>query len=352
VTAVGERRAFVTFAGRRELSASCACELVNVSRRRLGYVGRKDDAGLLMRLKELAAKFPRFGYRRLHAMLRREGRRINLKRVRRLCRLHGLKLSRKVRRKRRGIGIGVPCRAEYPNHVWAYDFLFDQCENGRKLKVLTITDEFTRLCLEIEVEHRMTSAYVGTTLLRLFGEHGTPRYVRSDNGPEFIAKALMRMLAIQGVECRHIEPGSPWQNGLDERFNGSYRDECANLETFHNRDHARALSKLYKRHYNQERPHSSLGYQTPLEFAARCGIRPALSEVERKEEKDVADLSLYAPPAGGVKGNGSSDEARPASRMVVHDGAPVASQQSRILRVDQTSVSKTKGAGKASARIK
>lgn len=334
----------MTFAGLRELSASCACELVKVSRRRLGYLGRKDDAALLARLNELAAKFPRFGYRRLHAMLRREGRKINLKRVRRLCRMHGLKLSRKVRRKRRGIGIGVPCKAEYPNHVWAYDFLFDQCENGRKLKVLTITDEFTRLCLEIEVEHRLTSAQVGRTLLRLFAEHGTPTCLRSDNGPEFIAKALMRMLKIQGVECRHIEPGSPWQNGVDERFNGSYRDECANLETFYNRDHARALSKLYKRHYNQERPHSSLAYQTPLEFAARCGIR--------KEEKDVADLSLYAPPADGVKGNEpTAMNGRPISRMMIHVGARVTSQRCPILRVDGISVIKNKGAGKVSAQI-
>jgi putative transposase len=155
----------------------------------------------------------------------------------------------------------------------------------------------------------------------------------------------MRMLKLQGVECRHIEPGSPWQNGVDERFNGSFRDECANLETFHNRDHARALSKLYKRHYNQERPHSSLAYQTPLEFAARCGIR--------KEEKDVADLSLYAPPTDGVKGERPSigiADARPISRMVIHVGAPVASQQSRILRVDGTSVIKTNRAGKVPAQ--
>jgi len=328
----------VAAAGSR-LSARRASEIVGLSRRWLRYCSRRKDDGVAERLKELAAKFPRFGYRRLHAMLRREGRRINLKRVRRLCRLHGLKLSRKVRRKRRGIGIGVPCRAEYPNHVWAYDFLFDQCENGRKLKVLTITDEFTRLCLEIEVEHRMTSAYVGRTLLRLFAEHGTPRYVRSDNGPEFIAKALMRMLSIQGVECRHIEPGSPWQNGLDERFNGSYRDECANLETFHNRDHARALSKLYKRHYNQERPHSSLAYRTPLEFAARCGIR--------KEEKDVADLSLCAPPAVRAEKDRPTEVIdRPDSRLAIHVGAPVASQQSRILRVDRTKVPGKQRTGK------
>ena len=181
--------------------------------------------------------------------------------------MHGLKLSRKVRRKRRGRGIGgVPCRAEYPNHVWAYDFVHDVCENGRKLKVLTVEDEFTRRCLAIEVEHRMGGSFVARTLLGLFGEHGTPAYVRSDNGPEFIAKCLMRTLEIEGVECRHIEPGSPWQNGLNERFNGSYRDECANLETFHNRDHARALSKMYQRDYNGRRPHSSLGYLTPEEF--------------------------------------------------------------------------------------
>jgi putative transposase len=317
----------------------------------LGYVARKNDAALVERLKELAVKFPRFGYRRLHAMLRREGCTINLKRVRRLCRRHGLKLSRKVRRKRRGIGIGVPCRGEYPNHVWAYDFLFDQCENGRKLKVLTVTDEFTRLCLEIEVEHRMTSRYVGQTLLRLFAEFGTPLYLRSDNGPEFIAKALMRMLTIQGVECWHIEPGSPWQNGVDERFNGSYRDECGNLETFYNRDHARALSKLYKRHYNQERPHSSLAYQTPMEFANRWGIR--------KKEKDVADLSLCASSGckvggeGLCKGSGPIPRGdRPDNRRTVHVGAPVASQQSRILRVDGVTVIKNKEAEKVSAQFR
>jgi putative transposase len=339
---VAGRRRFVASA-RPHVSARRASQLLGLSRRWLSYLSRRKEDGVVERLKELAARFPRFGYRRLHVMLKREGRKINLKRVRRLCRVHGLKLSRKVRRKRRGIGIGVPCRAEYPNHVWAYDFLFDQCEHGRKLKVLTIEDEFTRLCLAIEVEYRMNSAYVGATLLRLFAEHGAPTYVRSDNGPEFIAQALMRMLKMQGVECRHIEPGSPWQNGLDERFNGSYRDECANLETFHNRDHARALSKLYKRHYNQERPHSSLAYQTPREFAARCGIR--------KKEKDVADLSLCAPPAERGKGKGpTAMNDRPISRRVIHVGAPVASQQSRILRVDSGKVMPAKKRGnKASA---
>ncbi len=257
------------FAVARDLSTRRACALAGVSRRRLGYASRRKDDRLVRRLRELARERPRFGYRRLHRMLKREGHKVNVKRVRRLCLLHGLKLSRRRRRKRRGQGVGVPPLAAYPNHVWAYDFVHDVCENGRKLKVLTVEDEFTRRCLAIEVEHRMGSRFVARALLKLFAEHGTPSFVRSDNGPEFIAKVLMRMLKVQGVECRHIEPGSPWQNGRLERFNGSYRDECANLETFHNRDHARALSRLYMRDYNERRPHSSLGYLTPEEFARK-----------------------------------------------------------------------------------
>jgi putative transposase len=266
---VSGRRGFVAFATGRAISASRACELVKVSRRRLGYVSRKTEEDLTRKLKELAAAHPRYGCRRLREMLRRDGRVVNLKRVRRLCRAHGLLLKQKRRRKRRGSGIGVPCLAEYPNHVWAYDFVEDRTETGRKLRVLTVADEFTRECVTAEVEYRMNAKFVAETLLRLFGERGAPpKFVRSDNGPEFIAKHLMRMLAGSGVAARHIEPGSPWQNGKNERFNGTLRDECLNLETFHNRDHARALIKLFGRRYNERRPHSSLGYQTPLEFAA------------------------------------------------------------------------------------
>jgi putative transposase len=242
---------------------------VKVSRRRLGYVSRKSDGELVARLKDLAAAHPRYGCRRLCAMLRRGGRVVNLKRVRRLCRGHGLLLKQRRRRKRRGIGAGVPCRAEYPGHVWAYDFVEDRTEAGRKLRVLTVADEFTRECVAVEVEYRMNARYVADTLLRLFAERGAPEFVRSDNGPEFIAKHLMRVLAGSGVEARHTDPGSPWQNGRNERFNGTLRDECLNLETFHNRDHARALIKLFGRHYDERRPHSSLGYLTPKEFAAK-----------------------------------------------------------------------------------
>ena len=259
----------MAFARARDLSASRASTLAGVSRRRVGYESRKDDGELVAELKALAAAHPRYGSRRLCAMLRRAGRAVNLKRVRRLCREHGLLLRQRRRRKRRGIGVGVPCRAERPGHVWAYDFVEDRTEAGRKLRVLTVADEFTRECVAVEVEYRMNARHVACTLLRLFAEHGAPAFVRSDNGPEFVAKHLMRVLAGSGVEARHIDPGSPWQDGRNGRFDGTLRDECLNLETFHNRDHARALIKLFARGYNERRPHSSLGYLTPTEFSDR-----------------------------------------------------------------------------------
>ena len=264
------RREAVAFMARRGLSQRRACGLLGISRRWLKYEGERGKGDpILPRLKDLASRHPRYGYRRLHVLLRRDGHEVNVKRVRRLCVLHGLKLSRRRRRKRRGVGTGVPCRAEYPDHVWAYDFVHDACQDGRRLKVLTVEDEFTRRCLTIEVERRMPASAVCRVLLRLFDEHGTPAFIRSDNGPEFIAKALVKMLAERGVACRHIDPGSPWQNGINERFNGSLRDECLDLETFAHPDQARAVCRLYRRHYNQERPHSALGYLTPAEFAAR-----------------------------------------------------------------------------------
>lgn len=334
-----------------------------MSRRRLSYVSRKTfkDVDLAERLKELSSAHPRYGVRRLWVLLGRDDRVVNVKRVRRLCRQHGLMLKQKRRRKRRGIGMGVPCRAEHPNHVWAYDFVEDRTDGGvnggRKLRILTIADEFTRECVTVEVEHRMNAKFVAQTLLRLFGERGVPSFIRSDNGPEFIAKFLMRVLAIHGVAARHIDPGSPWQNGLNERFNGTLRDECLNLETFHNRDHARALVKLFGRSYNERRPHSSLSYLTPREFASKW----------KKENDGFAaggvdsgalppnprDLSHCTPPAEAETKNGPTEKLdRPDSRMAIHAGAPVASQQSRILRVDVTTLSQTTEAGKFPAQFK
>ena len=324
---------------RRKISARRACQLVGVSRRRLGYTSKKKDDGLVDRLMELSKEHPRFGVRRLQAMLRREGRVVNLKRVRRLCRQHGLRLKQKRRRKRRGIGVGMVCRAEYPNHVWSYDFMEDRTETGRKLRVLTIVDEFTRRGMEVEVEQRMNAKFVAQTLLRLFEQHGPPGFIRSDNGPEFVARFLIRFLAIHSVVARHIDPGCPWQNGIDERFNGTLRDECLNLETFHSRDHARAVTKLYLKFYNEKRPHSALGYQTPMEFALRYG--QAVGDVGFADlgSAQTRDLSLGTPPAGRTEKNGPTEGiGRPDSRLAIHVGAPVASQQCRIPRVDGSTV--------------
>ena len=262
------RRLAAAFLISRKVSARRACELLGIGRRWLGYVSRAKDDGMKERVKALAVKHPRYGYRRLWAMLRREGVVVNVKRVRRLCVENGLKLGRRKRRKRRGIGRGTPVVAERANHVWAYDFVHDVCRDGRQLRILTVVDEYTRECLAVEVERSMPASAVCRTLVRLFGERGRPVYVRSDNGPEFVARALMKMLAEENVTVRHIEPGSPWQNGKNERFNGSLRDECLNLETFEHRDQARAVCRLYARQYNERRPHSALEYRTPAEFAA------------------------------------------------------------------------------------
>ena len=248
-------------------------------------------------LQQLARQHPRFGYRRLHQMLLRHARaagrprRINAKRVQRLCALAGLALPRRRRQKRRGMGVQFPVVAVHPHHVWAYDFVFDWCANGRQLKFLTVVDEFTRECLTIEVDHRMGARQVCGVLARLLRQRGVPAFVRSDNGPEFIAQCVARMLAVKGVACKHIDPGSPWQNGKNERFNGTFRDECANMETFHHRDHARAIAELFRRYYNTQRPHSSLGYQTPQEFARRHPPAAAGSV--------VSDSNVPSPAAAG-----------------------------------------------------
>jgi len=259
---------------KRDLSTTRACVCLGISRRRLTYQATKKNDELVTTLKELAQQHSRLGARQLRRKLLLCGQRVNLKRVRRLCRLNGLTLKPKRRRKRLGIGAGIPCQAEYPNHVWVYDFVEDRTDGGvnggRKLRVLTVVDEFTRRCIEVEVEHRMNAKFVARTLMRLFQIHGTPTYIRSDNGPEFIAKFLMNVMKIHGVPARHIGPGSPWQNGKNERFNGTLRDECLNLETFHHRDHARAIVKLFKRMFNEQRPHSSLGEaMTPQMFCEK-----------------------------------------------------------------------------------
>jgi transposase InsO family protein len=162
----------------------------------------------------------------------------------------------------------VPQEATHPNHVWTYDFVFDTTSDGRTLKFLTLVDEFTRECLAIKVERRLAAKAVIEILEQVFAERGMPEYLRSDNGPEFIAKAIQGWLKQRQVKTHYIEPGSPWQNAYGESFNGKFRDECLNMEVFYSLAETTTIVEMWRRSYNQERPHSSLGYQTPAEFAA------------------------------------------------------------------------------------
>jgi putative transposase len=198
--------------------------------------------------------------------LKREGWRVNHKRVARIWRREGLKVpSKQPKRGRLWLNDGscIRLRPEHRNHVWAYDFVFDRTHNGRALKLLTVVDEYTRESLAIEVDRRMTSRGVLRVLARLMLQHGLPRHIRSDNGPEFVATAVREWLAKLEVETLFIEPGSPWENGYIESFNGKLRDELLNGEIFTTLTEARVLIERWRNQYNRVRPHSSLGYRPP-----------------------------------------------------------------------------------------
>jgi putative transposase len=264
-----QRRLGVGFLVERKISQRRACELLDFSRSSCRYRLHPRTAGPVgERLKALAHRYPRYGYRRLTALLRREGQKINPKRVHRLWKQLGLSLRfRPKRKRRRGLG-SVPQQAVFPNHVWTYDFLEDACISGQKLRLLTVVDEFTRECLAIEVAGSFNAPQVIGVLEILLTQHGAPQFLRSDNGPEFIAQALQQWLTDKGIATFYIEPGSPWQNAYGESFNGKFRDECLNMELFVNRNHAHQIIENFRQHYNTQRPHSSLGYQTPAEFKA------------------------------------------------------------------------------------
>jgi transposase InsO family protein len=237
------------------------------------YAGRVDgDERLLIeRLHQLSRSYPRYGYRRIWAMLRREGWRVNRKRVQRLWRMEGLKVPPKARKQRAPGHSENSCmkrKAEHPNHVWTYDFVADQTEDGRMLRFLCIVDEFTRESLALEVERSMGAVEVIHVLGRLIAERGAPLLLRSDNGGEFIAHAVQKWLKKAGIETAYIAPGSPWENAYVESFNGKLRDELLNRELFTCLSEAKLLAREYREQYNHHRPHSALGYQTPAEFAA------------------------------------------------------------------------------------
>ena len=231
----------------------------------------KDDEPLLVaRIVTLAGEYGRYGYRRITAMLRAEGWTVNHKRVERIWRQEGLKVPMKQPKRSRlwlNDGSCVRRRAEHPKHVWSYDFVMDRTHDGRAIRMLTIVDEYTRECLAIDVGRKLNSQDVLYRLGELFVQRGSPVYIRSDNGPEFTAKAVREWLARVGVQTLFIEPGSPWENGYVESFNGKLRDELLDGEIFYTLIEAQVLIERWRREYNWKRPHSSLGYRPPAPAA-------------------------------------------------------------------------------------
>jgi putative transposase len=222
---------------------------------------------------ELVREHPRFGYRRIWALLRREGFRINRKRVYRLWRQQGLKVPRRKKKRRRLGHSGNGCmryRALGKDHVWAWDFIHDRTQEGRPLKWLSVVDEYTRECVALEVARSMTAPRVVQILVELIRGRGAPVHIRSDNGPEFIAQAIRRGCVEAKVEVLYIEPGAPWENGYAESFHARLRDELLEREEFSSVLEARVLGRAWREEYNHKRPHSALGYRTPVEFAKSC----------------------------------------------------------------------------------
>jgi putative transposase len=239
-------------------------------------VGRKADRDrvLLGRMVRLSRENPRYGYRRVWALLRREGWPVNKKRVHRLWRKEGLRIPDQQRKRRRLPNLGTSensCtrkRATHLNHVWSYDFVMDLTEEGRRLKMMPVVDEYSRECLSIDVERSITAEDVVETLASLFHSRGEPAFIRSDNGPEFIAKAIKEWLGASRVKTLYIEPGSPWENAYSETFISRFSDELLKREVFADLLEAKVLIEDYREHYNYQRPHSALGYLSPAEFVA------------------------------------------------------------------------------------
>jgi len=276
VSPAGKRRAVHYLCDERSYTERNACRLVKQPRATQRYQARIDEEErrIRKRLHELAKKHPGSGYRRMARLLRREGLKANRKRVQRLWREEGLRNPLRKRRKRARGHSGNSCalrKAECKNHVWCWDFTMDETGDGRRLKWFSVVDEFTRECLALEVERRMTAKDVVMILTWLEAKHGAPGAIRSDNGPEFIARAIQRWLATRKVAPLYIAPGSPWENGYSESFNSRMKAEFADREVFGSLVEAKVLGAEYQRYWNQERLHSGIGYQTPAEFAAALG---------------------------------------------------------------------------------
>ena len=268
---VAARREVVEFIKTRQISERRGCRLVSLNRKSCRYQHKcRVDNSLVKRVRELAIEYPRFGYRRIHALLKREGWELNLKRIYRLWKQESLSLPKRRERKPRAKPlIGIQPKAEKSNQVWTYDFVFDQSLSGKTLKMLTLIDEYSRECLAVEVGVSIKSERVRQILQRVCLEKGKPELIRSDNGSEFISKAVGVWLSKNDIKPLFIEPGKPWQNGKGESFNGKLRDECLNREWFSSVKEAQVVIENWRKFYNEQRPHSSLGYLTPSEFKSK-----------------------------------------------------------------------------------
>jgi putative transposase len=264
----------------RGFSVSRACALVDIHRATFHYKHHpRDQHELIEELRALAREHPRYGYRRAWAVVRRT-RLVNCKRIHRLWKQAQLQVKRAIRA-RSSRQRSVQLQATHPNHIWAYDFVQDADRQGNKLYILTVIDEFTREGLATHVASETSAEGVQAVLAALCDMHSTPSYLRSDNGAEFVAGALQEWLAQHEIVPLYIDPGCPWQNGKDERFNGTVRDECLNMQLFGSLIEARVRLEGFRQHYNSERPHSALGYQTPLAF------KQAWNEAQKKQQDSL-----------------------------------------------------------------
>jgi len=263
-----------------KVSERRACEVLGQPRstQRFKATLPNKDKALVEAIRKIAKKKPRYGYRRITATLIKRGWAVSTTRIQRLCQLHGFIVLRK-RKKKKGLHVDANqprhLEAKGPCHVWSYDFIFDSTENGRTLKMMTVIDEGTRQAPAIVVGRGMKSSEVVKEIQHLIKIHGAPQFIRSDNGPEFIADALKTAFKEHGIKTHYIEPGSPWQNPFIESFNARLRDEVLNQEMFGSVTEARVLVERWRQEYNSEHPHSSLGYLSPDEYAATLNYQQA-----------------------------------------------------------------------------
>lgn len=259
-----------------------ACKVLKPHRTTQRHIpqGRADEERLVADMIELARQYGRYGHRRIAALLRDAGWQVNDKRVERLWRREGLKVPQKQPKKGRlwlNDGSCVRLKPEYPNHVWSYDFVHHRTDDGRAFRTLNIIDEHSREALMIRVKRKLNSVDVIDALTDLFILRSVPKYIRSDNGPEFVAEAVRKWINVVGAQTAYIEPGSPWENGYRESFNGKMRDELLNGEIFYTLKEAQILIEQWRVHYNTKRPHSALGYRPPaLETTIQLDRRPVM----------------------------------------------------------------------------